>query len=71
MIKKVTIGKTVFIAQTVYFIYRSEEDLQNDEQPFLRTSDKELYETYLKEAKEKNWELLPMDEAKEKYGYKK
>jgi len=42
MIKREEINGKIFIAQTTYYIYDSEEHLQNDH-AFLRTSDRKLF----------------------------
>ena len=43
MIDKEIIDGRVFIAQTTYRIYHSEEDLQDNKQPFCTTSDEETF----------------------------
>jgi len=53
MIKEEKIGKRIFIAQTTYYIYDSEEKRQND-YAFLRTSDKKLFESYKKQTRKLN-----------------
>jgi hypothetical protein len=52
MIVKETVDGKVFIAQTTYYIYRSEEDLQTDKQPMLITSDTVEFEGYKNRTKE-------------------
>ena len=51
MQKTETINGKVFIAQTTYYIYRSEESLQNDEAPFCTTSDVETFNRYKEQIK--------------------
>jgi len=51
MIKRKEIKGNIFIAQTTYYIYRSEDDLQNDKLPFLITSNKKVFESYKKSIK--------------------
>ena len=46
-----TINLNVFVAQTTYYIYRCEEDRQND-RPFLVTSDKSVFELYKEQSKQ-------------------
>jgi hypothetical protein len=43
MVKHEYIDGNVFITQTTYYIYRSEEDLQNHKSPFLITSNKKAF----------------------------
>ena len=45
MITDETINSNVFVEQTTYYIYRCEEDRQNDK-AFLTTSDKKTFELY-------------------------
>lgn len=54
MIEREEINGLIFIAQTKYMIYRSEEDLQKDgNHAVLTTSDKAKYEANKKLAREK------------------
>jgi len=46
MVKRETINGRVFIAQTTYYVYRSEAELQDDKPPFLETSNGETFEQY-------------------------
>jgi hypothetical protein len=56
MIKDKKIKNMVFLEQTTYYIYRSEEDRKNGI-AFLTTSDKKKYEQYKEAAKEGTWEI--------------
>jgi hypothetical protein len=46
MVNRETINGMVFIAQTTYYVYRSEEDLQNDAIPMLTSSDIISFDAY-------------------------
>lgn len=52
MIKEIKIGEKTFMAQTTYYIYNSDEDLQNSK-PFLTTSKKSLFRGHLFNALKK------------------
>jgi len=47
MIHEEEINGKIFIAQTTYYIYESEQHLQDDH-AFLRTSDKKLFNNHKK-----------------------
>ena len=47
MIKELKIKKRIFMAQTIYYIYNSEKDLQ-ESRPALTTSSKTVFESYLR-----------------------
>lgn len=49
-IKEKIIDGKIFMVQTTYYIYDSEEHLQTNH-AFLRTSDKKLFNKYKKQAK--------------------
>ena len=52
MSKAETINGAVFLEQTTYYIYRSEEDRLNDK-PMLTTSCKKTWNSYKKQFKQK------------------
>jgi hypothetical protein len=56
MIQDEKIKNMVFLEQTTYYIYRSEEDRKNGI-AFLTTSDKNKYEQYKEAALAGNWEV--------------
>jgi len=56
MIKDEKINDMVFLEQTTYYIYRTEEDRKND-LPFLTTSNKETFDEYKNAAHEGLWKL--------------
>ena len=47
MIKELKVGKKIFMAQTTYYIYNSKKNLQEG-RPALTTSDKSVFESYLR-----------------------
>jgi len=51
MVKREYINGKVLVSQTTFYIYKSEEDLQNDKIPFLITSDKKLFNRYKRQFK--------------------
>lgn len=51
MVKREEIKGVVFLAQTTYYIYRSEESLQNDEQAYCTTSDVKVFNAHKKQIK--------------------
>ena len=61
MIKDKIIKGMVFLEQTTYYIYRSEEDRKNGI-PFLTTSDKKTYDLYRKEAMAGRWNLKKINQ---------
>lgn len=56
MIQEEKIKNMVFLEQTTYYIYRSNEDWENDK-PFLTTSNRAVYARYKTAAKRGKWKL--------------
>lgn len=56
MIKDEKINDMVFLEQTTYYIYRTEEDWKNDI-PFLTTSNKGVFDEYKTAATDGLWKL--------------
>jgi hypothetical protein len=52
MIKEEKIKELIFLTQTTYYIYNSEEDQKNDK-PSIITSDKKTFDNYKKRIKSK------------------
>jgi len=55
MVVREIINGKIFLAQTTFYVYRSESDLANDKIPCLITSDKKLWNKY---KRQKNNTLL-------------
>jgi len=52
MVNREEIDGMLFIAQTTYYVYRNEEDLMADNEPFLTTSNTDAFEACKNRAKE-------------------
>jgi hypothetical protein len=50
MLKETKIGNAVIVTQTTYYLYRSEEDRENDNY-FMCTSDKKTIDMYKKQLR--------------------
>ena len=65
MIKELKIGERIFVTQTTYFIYDSEEDRKNDKF-YMTTSMEDVFETYKKQARDFEREKRANQKAKQK-----
>lgn len=61
MIQREEINGTIFIAQTTYRIYKSEDDLQNDH-AWLTCSDKKTWNNYKKQMRKPGWRFRKFKE---------